>query len=311
MTTQNGAARRLCGAASGRPSRQALHDKEQTTMTDQEIVAGRGDIAQASGALGLNVYSDWEFTGVLQTFYSFADTGQGSGAVAWLTGNFLGGSLDEIAQLWDNNGTLGLNLYAPFETGTLASFPDLGHGSGAMAWLTGDFTGSGHTEIAQLWDNNGNLGLNVYGMAGGGVQTLFNSSNLSQGSGALAWLTGDFTGSGTTEIAQLWDDNGTLALNVYRYEHGTVVNTVGNDLGQGLGAVAWLTGDFTGSGRTEIAQLWDNNGTLSYLHYGYSNGSLTTLWFGGDLGQGPGALAWLTGNFTDSGYAAIAQLWAS
>jgi len=386
-------------------------------MTDQEIVAGRGDIAQASGALGLNVYSDWEFTGVLQTFYSFADTGQGSGAVAWLTGNFLGGSLDEIAQLWDNNGTLGLNLYAPFETGTLASFPDLGHGSGAMAWLTGDFTGSGlteiaqlwdnggnlglnvyrmgsdtvqtvisssdlgqgsgavawltgdftgsgHTEIAQLWDNNGNLGLNVYGMAGGGVQTLFNSSNLSQGSGALAWLTGDFTGSGTTEIAQLWDDNGTLALNVYRYEHGTVVNTVGNDLGQGLGAVAWLTGDFTGSGRTEIAQLWDNkgtlgaviygcvngtaetvisssdlgqgsgavawltgtftssgideivqlwdnNGTLSYLHYGYSNGSLTTLWFGGDLGQGPGALAWLTGNFTDSGYAAIAQLWAS
>ena len=31
-----------------------------------------------------------------------------------------------------------------------------------MAWLTGDFTGSGHTEIAQLWDNDGNLALNIY-----------------------------------------------------------------------------------------------------------------------------------------------------
>jgi len=385
-------------------------------MTDQEIVAGGGEIAQASGTLGLNVYSDWEFISVLQTFYSFSGTGQGSGAVAWLSGNFLGGTLDQIAQLWDNNGTLGLNLYAPFENGTLASFPDLGQGSGAVAWLSGDFTGSGSAEIAQLWDNHGHLGLNVYRM-GETPQTVISSSDLGQGSGAVAWLTGDFTGSGHTEIAQLWDNGGSLAVNIYGMPGGTVTVHYRSDLGQGSGALAWLTGDFTGSGHTEIAQLWDNNGTLalivysfvnaivqtvisssdldqgtsavawltgdftgsgrteiaqlwdndgtlgaviygcvngtaetlfgssdlgqgsgavawltgtftssgideivqlwdnngtlSYLHYGYSNGSLTTLWFGGDLGQGPGALAWLTGNFTGSGYAAIAQLWAS
>jgi hypothetical protein len=127
----------------------------------------------------------------------------------------------------------------------------------------------------------------------------------------VAWLSGDFTGSGSAEIAQLWDNNGDLGLNVYRM--GDTPETVisSSDLGQGSGAVAWLTGTFTSSGSAEIVQLWDNNGILSYLHYRYSNGSLTTLWFGGDPGQGPGALAWLTGNFTDSGYAAIAQLWAS
>ena len=280
-------------------------------MTDQEIVAGGGEIAQASGTLGLNVYSDWEFISVLQTFYSFSGTGQGSGAVAWLSGNFLGGTLDQIAQLWDNNGTLGLNLYAPFENGTLASFPDLGQGSGAVAWLSGDFTGSGSAEIAQLWDNHGHLGLNVYRM-GETPQTVISSSDLGQGSGAVAWLTGDFTGSGRTEIAQLWDNDGTLGAVIYGCVNGTAETLFGSsDLGQGSGAVAWLTGTFTSSGIDEIVQLWDNNGTLSYLHYGYSNGSLTTLWFGGDLGQGPGALAWLTGNFTGSGYAAIAQLWAS
>jgi hypothetical protein len=328
-------------------------------MTDQEIVAGRGDIAEASAALGLNLYALYPFSG-LQAFFSTADVGQGSDAVAWLTGNFLGGSNDEIAQLWDNRGTLGLILYGP--QGTLFSFPDLGQGSGAVAWLTGDFagagyteiaqlwnnngalglnvyqmvdgapqlvvdssdlgqgsgavawltldfTGSGHTEIAQLWNNDGTLGMNVYGMPGGAVQTLFSSSDLGQGSGALAWLAGDFNTSGVDEIAQLWDDNGTLALTVYRYNNGTVETPVGNDLGQGTGAVAWLTGDFTGSGRTEIAQLWSNNGTLAAVIYGCDNGIAETLASSSDLGQGSGAVAWLTGDFAGSGNTQILQLW--
>ena len=56
----------------------------------------------------------------------------------------------------------------------------------ALAWLTGDFTGSGRTEIAQLWDNNGSLGAIIYGRVNGTVETLFGSSDLGQGSGC-AW----------------------------------------------------------------------------------------------------------------------------
>jgi len=329
-------------------------------MTDQEIVAGRGENAEASGILGLNFYG-LSSNGHVQTLASFPDLGQGSGAVAWLTGNFVGAPIEQIAQLWDNGGNLGLNLYVASEP-ALARFPDLGQGSGAVAWLagnffggstdaiaqlwdnggnlglnvyqmagdslrtviassdlgqgsgavawlTGDFTGSGSHEIAQLWDNGGNLGLNVYGMAGGTVQTVFESSDLGQGSGALAWLVGDFSVSGVDEIAQLWDDNGTLALNVYRYEHGTVVNTVGNDLGQGTGAVAWLAGDFFGRGLAQIVQLWDNDGTLGAVVYGCVNSTAETLFSSSDLGQGSGAVAWLTGNFTPSGNLEIAQLW--
>ena len=120
-------------------------------MTDQEIVAGRDDIAQASGTLGLNIY-DTPLVG-LQTFFSSSDTGQGSGAVAWLTGDFTGSGHTEIAQLWDNNGTLSCLLYT-FAGGSLQWIPftgDLGQGPGALAWLTGNFTGSGYTGIAQPW----------------------------------------------------------------------------------------------------------------------------------------------------------------
>jgi hypothetical protein len=66
-------------------------------MTDQEIVAGRGDIAQASGTLGLNLYAS--DGGIMKTLFSSADLGQGPGALAWLAGNFTA-RLTQIAQLW-------------------------------------------------------------------------------------------------------------------------------------------------------------------------------------------------------------------
>jgi hypothetical protein len=78
--------------------------------------------------------------------------------------------------------------------------------------------------------------------------------------------------------------------------------------------VTWLTGNFTGLDNTQIAQLWDNGGNLSVIVYedGQRNGQLMWDPFSvRELGQGPGALAWLTGDFTGSGLTAIAQPWAS
>ena len=142
-------------------------------MTDQQTLAGPGEIAEDSKSLGLNMYAYSD--GTLQTVFSSPDMGQGPGAVAWLTGNFTGpAGVMQIAQLWDNNGNLGLNVYGgifPFQT--MFSAPDLDQGSGALAFLTGDFTGSGNDEIAQLWDHNGNLGVIGYGIVGETPKTVF------------------------------------------------------------------------------------------------------------------------------------------
>ena len=139
---------------------------------------------------------------------------------------------------------------------------DLGQGTGAVAWLTGDFFGRGSTQIVQLWDNDGTLGAVVYGCVNGTAETLFGSSDLGQGSGAVAWLTGNFTPSGNLEIAQLWDNDGTLSVFFYVAGNGNATLQLdpfhGGNLGQGPGALAWLTGDFTGSGLTEIAQPWES-----------------------------------------------------
>src|SRR6516225_2618248 len=301
-----------CGSPpAGQANREwkALHDKEQTTMTDQQILAGPGEITEDSKRLGLNFYAYLD--GTLQTVFSSPDMGQGPGAVAWLTGNFTGpAGVAQIAQLWDNNGNLGLIGYGLVGFGfeTMFSAPELGQGSGALTFLTGDFTGSGNDEIAQLWDNNGNLGLIGYGIVGATPQKVFDSPDLGQGSGALAFLAGDFTGSGHTEIGQVWEDNGNLGLIVYGYVNGTLQTVYSNVIGFKPDGLAFLTGDFLGFGSTQIAQLRDGNGTLELLIYGSTEGT-PQLYTDLDMDQGPAALAFLAGNFTGSGNTQIAQLW--
>ena len=266
-----------------------------------------------NGALGLNIYGD--VGGTLQPVFTSGDMGQGSGALAWLTGNFTGTGNDftEIAQLWNNDGALGLIIYGSPGGNPQAVFaqPDMGQGSGAVAFLAGNFTGSATTEIAQLWDNNGVLGLIVYSVANGILATPVAQPDMGQGSSALAFLAGTFTGSATTEIAQLWNNNGALGLIVYGMSGGTLQTLVTYpDMGQGSSALAFLVGDFTGSGATEIAQLWDNNGILGLIVYSVANGILATPVAQPDMGQGSGALAFLTGYFTGAGTTTqIAQPW--
>jgi hypothetical protein len=67
-------------------------------MTDQKTLAGLGDIAEASGTLGLTVYLD--VGGNMQTVLSYTGTGQVPGALAWVTGNFTGTANTQILQPW-------------------------------------------------------------------------------------------------------------------------------------------------------------------------------------------------------------------
>jgi len=227
-----------------------------------------------------------------------------------LTGDFTGSGNDEIAQLWDHNGNLGVIGYGIVgETPkTVFESPDLGQGSGALAFLAGDFTGSGRTEIGQVWEDNGNLGLIVYGYVNGTLQTVY-SNVIGFKPDALAFLTGDFLGFGSTQIAQLRDGNGTLELLIYGSTEGTPQLYTDLDMDQGPAALAFLAGNFTGSGNDEIAQLWDDNGDLGLIVYGNVNGTVQTVYSDSDLFEGSGALAFVTGDFTGSGYTQIAQPW--
>jgi hypothetical protein len=83
---------------------------------------------------------------------------------------------------------------------------DIGQGFGALDWLVGDIDNDGQAELLQPWNNRNRLGLIVYGWDGTQMTTKWSSSNMRQGSGALAWLVADIDGDGKSELLQLWNN---------------------------------------------------------------------------------------------------------
>jgi C1A family cysteine protease len=127
---------------------------------------GKAEICQQwnnSGPLGMIVYG-WNGSAMGELFNS-TDMGQGAGAVSWLIGDVNGDGNAEICQQWDNSGSLGMIVYGwnGSSMSTLTTSPNVGQGSGAVAWLIGDVNGDRNAEICQPWNNNGSLGLIVYG----------------------------------------------------------------------------------------------------------------------------------------------------
>lgn len=241
-----------------------------------------------------------------------APMGTGSGVLDVLSGDMDGDGRSDLLHLWNNGGMLGLHVYQSTGTSYANTFTsgNLGQGAAALAWLTGDMDGDGRTDILQPWNSNGRLGLNVFRSTGTGYSTAFTSSNLGAGSGALAWRTGDADGDGRTDLIQLWNNGGRLGLTVFRSTGtGYSVWFSSSNMGQGSGAVAWLTGDMNGDGLTDIFQAWNNNGNLGLIAYRATGTGYTTAFSSGNLGQGAAAIAFLTGDMNGDGLTDIFQVW--
>ncbi len=272
---------------------------------------GRTDIIHLwnnNGALGMHVYQSTG-TSYLNAFTS-GNMGQGPWALAWLAGDMDGDGLTDILQPWNNNGTLGLIVYRSTGTGYTTAFSssNMGAGSPAVAWRTGDADGDGRTDLIQLWNNNGWLGLTVFRSTGTGYSLWFNNPNMGQGSPARAWLTGDMDGDGRTDIFQPWNNNGTLGLIAYRATGtGYATAFASGNMGQGSGAFAWLVGDMDGDGRSDIFQPFNNSGALGMIVYRSSGTGFATAFGSGNIGAGSGSVLWQTGDLNGDGLTDILQ----
>jgi len=187
---------------------------------------------------------------------------------------------------------------------------DIGQGAGALAWLVADLDGDKKHELIQPWRNGNALGFLVYKWSGSRIRADWGTENMGQGYGALAWLTADIDGDGKAEIIQPWRNGSQLGYIVYGWDGSTLVARWGTDnVGQGYGALAWLTADLDGDGKAEIIQPWRNGSQLGLIVYGWDGSKLVTRWGASNVGQGYGALAWLAADLDGDGKAELIQPW--
>ena len=214
------------------------------------------------------------------------------------------------AEMWEIDSFAKIN-YGP---GTIFQSSNMGQGSGALTWLTGDVNGDGKAEIIQLWNHGGNLAMIIYGWSANTLTTLFANGNMGQGADAITFLIGDVNGDGRAEIIQLWNNGGfKLGMIVYGWDKDAMKTIFANgDMGARTGSPGWLVGDVNGDGRAEIVQPWADfgGGPLGMTVYGWVKDGMTTVFTNPRMGQGSGAVSWLIGDVNGDGRAEVIQPWS-
>ena len=173
---------------------------------------------------------------------------------------------------------------------------DMGEGPNAVQWLVGDFLGQGRDYILQCWNYGSRMGMFIYGWDGSAISKIWQSSDVGQGSNAVAWLVGKMAIRRKHNVVQCFDNGGQLGIIIYAWDEvAKKMETLwtSSNVGHGSSAVKWLIGDITGGGTDKIIQCCNNNGQLSFIVYQWNGKSLDAKTFSPK--EGSGAVTWHLG----------------
>ncbi|MCE9666358.1 VCBS repeat-containing protein [Myxococcus stipitatus] len=154
----------------------------------------------------------------------------------------------------------------------------------ALAWLTGDVDGDGRTDLLQLTGAPESLSLRVWTPTAEGFQPRAPHA-LRGNPRAFLYLPVDVNGDGATDLAELSPaPTGLLQIAVHvatpgqHHQSRPAVSMVG-----GIDALDWKTGDVDGDGRTDLLQVWSDEGEVRLVVHkpdaagtGYVHGGVDT-----------------------------------
>ncbi len=275
---------------------------------------GRTDLfqpwKQSSGSLGLEVYtsSSNKLNLTWSNTWSDLDLG-GHGALCFLTGDVNGNGKTDIIRPWNNNGNLSVELMTSQGSSFKRTWSgNMGEGAGAITFQAADVTGDGKCDLIQIWDNNGTAEAIVYKSTGSGFTKLYGSRRLG-GRGAIKWFVGDVTGDNKADIVQLWNNNGSLAVELYASNgYGFYHKWASSNMGEGHGALTYMFGDVNGDDKKDIVQVWNNNGRANAIIYQANVNGFHKTYGNRSLG-GKGATSWNLADVNGDGKKDIVQTW--
>ncbi|WPB75773.1 RICIN domain-containing protein [Archangium violaceum] len=179
----------------------------------------------------------------------------------------------------------------------------------AQQWVSGDFNGDGATDLAKVFDDGGLSSADVHLT---GLRGFTRERWETRGGGfwdTQRWMSGDFNGDGKADLVNVFNDGWLNWADVHvSTGSGFVRERWQNQGGNVWAGEKWLTGDFNGDGRTDLANVFNEGGLNSIeVHVSTGSGFVRERW----QTQGGGfwdTQKWIAGDFNGDGTDDIANV---
>ncbi|MBN4005224.1 matrixin family metalloprotease [Nostoc sp. LPT] len=233
-------------------------------------------------------------------------TGQGGfwDTQQWLSGDFNGDGKDDLAKAFNDGGLASIDVHLSSGSDFLPQRWGTGQGGfwDTQQWLSGDFNGDGKDDLAKAFNDGGLASIDVHLSSGSD----FLPQRWGTGQGGFwdtqQWLSGDFNGDGKDDLAKAFNDGGLASIDVHLSSGSDFLpQRWGTGQGGFWDTQQWLSGDFNGDGKDDLAKAF-NDGGLASIDVHLSSGSdfLPQRW-----GTGQGGFwdtqQWLSGDFNGDG----------
>lgn len=242
------------------------------------VYPSTGTPASSAGSFG---FTNWQTSGA-------SASGRWDDSLKWVAGKFTNDGFYDLATVWETSAFNNISLRTSNGSSfALQSASPAGDGLFTLAsqWLPGDFNGDGLDDLAAIRDDEGSVSIRVYLSNGLGGMVPAGDWATKQGGwdDRWQWLAGFFDNDNKADIAAIWTpDNVNTAIAV-RLSTGSAFTLQNSATGMGGWSTShkWLSGDFNGDGRTDLAAAW-NNGTAEaisvYPSTGTSANNFFTTW---------------------------------
>ena len=219
----------------------------------------------------------------------------------------------DLASVWDYNNEAATAMFE--STSSAFAYPGQwlidGGWDNATRWLAGDVTGDGLADTVAVWNDNGTNAIAVRKSTGTSLVELgqwalnvgpFNDSNV--------WLPGDFNGDGMVDIARAVDDGGTTTIHVLESTGSSFGPPTlwANQQAWWEAGANWVTGDFNGDGKADIATVWSNAGSTMITERLSTSTSFTPTTYAMDYGGWTSGASWLPGDYNGDGKTDLAAV---
>ncbi|AFY57237.1 laminin G domain-containing protein [Rivularia sp. PCC 7116] len=222
----------------------------------------------------------------------------------WVIGDFNGDGKDDLAKAFNDRGLASLDVH--LSNGNSFGIHKWATQQGgfwdAQKWVSGDFNGDGKDDLAKAFGVGGLAYIDTHISNGGSFAMQHWAAAQGGFWDAQKWISGDFNGDGKDDLANVFNNAGGANIDVHLSSGSNFgIQHWAYQQGGFWDSQKWVSGDFNGDGKDDLAKVFNNAGGANIDVHLSSGSNFGIQHWANQQGGFWDAQKWITGDFNDDG----------